>query len=311
MSRRSSSQGTALIALPLLATLLLFVAPASNAQELSPRAYWPSPVGTKVLISGYSYATGDVLLDPTIPLYGVDSRISTLFLGYLQSFELAGRSANFLVEAPYSWGSIRGLLGENPAKADFAGFNDLGLTLSVNLIGAPALTPEDFRALRTAPHPLLGASIKLVPPTGYYQDDRFINVGGNRWATRLQLGSILPLHRRWLLEVAAGAWLFGDDDDFPGGLREQDPIYAAELHLVHRFRPGLWLSLDANWFIGGRQTVDGVEREDLQRNTRLGATAVIPFLQRHAIKVGYSASARTRFGSDSEQVLVSYTLVLP
>ncbi|MEE4172616.1 MAG: transporter [Xanthomonadales bacterium] len=291
--------------------LLLFAAATASAQELSPRAYWPSPVGTRVLVSGYSYATGDVLLDPTIPLYGVDSRINTLFFGYLQSFDFAGRSANVLVEAPYSWGTTRGLLGETPAKADFAGFNDLGLTVSVNLLGAPALTPEDFGALREKPRPLLGASIKLVPPTGYYQEDRFINVGGNRWATRLQLGAILPLHRRWLLEGAVGAWLFGDDDDFPGGLREQDPIYAAELHLVHRFRPGLWVSFDTNWFTGGRQTVDGVEREDLQRNIRLGGTVVVPFLQRHAVKVGFSASARTRFGSDSNQLLVSYTYILP
>jgi hypothetical protein len=295
----------------LVAVLLLLALPTASAQELSPRAYWPSPVGTKVLISGYSHATGDVLLDPTIPVYGVDSRINTLFFGYLQSFDLAGRSANVLVEAPYSWGTTRGLLGETPAKADFAGFNDLAMTLSVNLLGAPALTPEDFRAFREEPQPLLGASVKLVPPTGYYQEDRFINVGGNRWATRLQLGTILPLHRRWLLEMDAGVWYFGDDGDFPGGRREQDPIYSAEVHLVHRFRPGLWASFDANWFTGGRQTVNGVEREDLQRNIRLGATVVVPFLQRHAIKAGFSASARTRFGSDSEQLLVSYTYVLP
>ena len=63
------------------------------AQELSPRAYWPAPVGTKVLVTGYSYSSGDVLLDPTIPIYGVDSRISTAFLGYVQTFALAGRNA--------------------------------------------------------------------------------------------------------------------------------------------------------------------------------------------------------------------------
>ncbi len=151
---------------------------------------------------------------------------------------------------------------------------------------------------------------KLVPPTGYYQSDRFINVGTNRWAGRLQLGAIFPLRPRWLLELDAGAWLFGDDDEYPGGRREQDPVYAFEAHLVHRFRPGLWVSVDGNWFTGGQQTIGGEEREDLQKNVRLGATVAVPFRGRHAVKFGFSTSARTRVGSDSEQYLVSYNLLL-
>jgi hypothetical protein len=280
------------------------------AQELSPRAYWPAPVGTKVLVTGYSHSSGDVLLNPTIPIYGVDSRISTAFLGYLQTISLAGRNANLLLEAPYSWGVTRGLLGDTQARKEFAGLNDLAATLSVNLLGAPAMSREDFQQLRAEPRPILGISFKLVPPTGYYHSDRFINVGSNRWAGRLQLGAIFPLRPRWLLELDAGAWLFGDDEDYAGGRREQDPIYAFEAHLVHRFRPGLWVSFDANYFTGGQQTIGGEKREDLQKNVRLGATMAVPFGGRHAVKFGFSTSARTRFGSDSEQLLVSYSLLL-
>ncbi len=291
--------------------LMLALAPvAVTAQEFSPRAYWPAPVGTKLLISGYSYSSGDVLLDPTIPIYGVDSRINTALLGYMQTFALAGRNANLVLEAPYSWGVTRGLLGDTQARAEFAGLNDLAATLSVNLLGAPAMTREDFQQLRAEPRPILGISLKLVPPTGYYREERFINVGSNRWAGRLQLGAIFPLRPRWLLELDAGAWLFGDDDDYPGGRREQDPIYAFEAHLVHRFRPGLWVSLDANWYRGGQQTIGGEEREDVQKNVRLGATVAVPFGGRHALKFGFSTAARTRYGSDSEQLLVSYSLLL-
>ena len=172
------------------------------------------------------------------------------------------------------------------------------------------MTREDFQQLRAEPRPILGISVKLVPPTGYYREERFINVGSNRWAGRLQLGAIFPLRPRWLLELDAGAWLFGDDEDYPGGRREQDPIYAFEAHLVHRLRPGLWGSLDVNWFTGGRQTIDGEELEDFQRNARIGATLAFPFLKRHAIKLGYSQGIRTEFGSDSEQVLVTYSVLL-
>ncbi|MEJ2385399.1 MAG: transporter [Xanthomonadales bacterium] len=293
-----------------LALALLLVPAGVAAQELSPRAYWPAPVGTRVLVTGYAHASGDVLLDPTLPVYGVDSRISTFFLGYVETFALGGRNANLLLEAPYSWGATRGLLGDTPARTEFAGLNDLAATLSVNLLGAPALTTDEFAQLRAQPRPIVGVSFKLVPPTGYYHSDRFINVGSNRWAGRLQLGAMFPLRPRWLLELDAGAWLFGDDADYPGGRREQDPIYAFEAHLVHRIRPGLWASFDVNAFVGGRQTIDGEEREDLQRNTRLGATVAVPFLGRHVVKFGYSTAARTRFGSDSEQLLLTYQFLI-
>jgi hypothetical protein len=293
-----------------LALAIALASPNLAAQELSPRAYWPAPVGTQVFITGYAHASGDVLLDPTLPIYGVDSRINTLFAGYLRTFELAGRNANLLLEAPYSWGVTRGLLEDTQARADFAGLNDLAATLSVNLIGAAALTREEFQQMRAAPRPIVGVSLKLAPPTGYYRRDRFINVGSNRWAGRVQLGAILPLRPRWLLELDAGVWLFGDDDEYPGGRRAQDPIYALETHLVYRFRPGLWASLDINWYTGGRQTIGGEEREDRQRNVRLGATLAFPFRQRHALKLGYSTATRTRSGSDSDQILVSYQFLL-
>jgi len=293
-----------------LVLILALVPVVVVAQELSPRAYWPTPVGTRLLISGYSYSSGDVLLDPTLPIYDVDSRINTAFIGYMQTFSLAGRNANLVLEAPYSWGVTHGLLLDTQASAHFAGFNDLAATLSVNLLGAPALTREDFQQLRAEPRPILGVSLKVVPPTGQYHSDQFINVGSNRWAGRLQMGAIFPLRPRWLLELDAGAWLFSDDADYPGGRREQDPIYAFEAHLIHRFRPGLWVSLDVNRFTGGQQTIGGEKREDSQKNVRLGVTFAVPFRVRHAVKLGFNTAVYTRYGSDSEQLLVSYNLLL-
>ena len=57
--------------------VLWIVATAASAQDLTPRAYWPTPNGTKVAIIGYSYVRGDVLLDPSVPLSGVDSNAHT------------------------------------------------------------------------------------------------------------------------------------------------------------------------------------------------------------------------------------------
>jgi len=280
------------------------------AQDLTPRAYWPTPKGTKVAIIGYSHVRGDVFFDPSVPLSGVDSKIHTGLAAFLQTFSLWGRTATIVVDLPYSWGTTEGLLEDEPARADYSGLGDLGATLSVNLLGAPSMTRADFQSLRAEPHLIVGASLKVIAPTGRYDDERLINVGANRWAARFELGSIVPLHRKWLLELDAGLWWFTDNDDFLTGTREQEPIYNVQAHLIRRFKPGFWASLDANYFVGGRQTIGGDELGDVLHNVRVGGMVVVPFGGRHAIKAGYFIGARTSFGADFDQLLVTYQVLL-
>jgi hypothetical protein len=271
----------------LLATLL---PPLAMAQELTPRAYWPAPVGTQVLSVGAVHTSGDIIPDPSLPISGLDSEINSLQVGYLRTLDLFGRSANLIVNLPYADGDTivdSDIVGR--VERDYRGVGDLGLTLSVNLIGAPALTPEAFAALRRDPPPIIGASLRVVAPTGKYDEDRVINVGANRWAAKLEVGSIIVLQPKWLLEFAAGAWFFGDNDEFLGNrTREQNPIYSAEVHLVHRFRPGFWASLDFNGYKGGRSRVDGQRLDDLQRDSKAGFTLVFPFATGQAIKASYA-----------------------
>jgi len=284
-------------------------ATVASAQELSPRAYWPAPKGTKVAAFGYQYSWGDVVSDPSLPIYGVDSRISTGLAGYRQTFDLIGRTANFLVEVPYTWGSSVGELAGETVRRDFSGVGDMSVTLSANLVGAPSMTPEEFRELRANPHPLLGASVKVLVPTGAYEADRLFNVGANRWAMKVELGYTLPVRARWLLEIEMGAWIFSDNEDFLGRTREQASVLATEIHLVRRFRPGFWASLDFNYYTGGRSTIGGIQLGDLQRNSRLGGTVVVPFRGRHAIKAGYSTGVVTGSGGDYNMLLVSYQVL--
>jgi hypothetical protein len=279
------------------------------AQDLTPRAYWPAPRGTKVAVTGYSYASGDVLFDPSIPLYGVDSSINAAILAYLQTFSLWGRTTNLVVELPYSWGTTEGMIGDIPARSDFSGLGDATVKVAVNLLGAPTMTPADFQKLRADPRPILGASLKVLAPTGSYDSDRLINVGANRWAAKVELGYQIPIRPKWMLEFEAGAWFFGDDEDYLPGEREQEPVLAGEVHLVKRLKPGFWASLDLNYFTGGRQTIGGNELEDVQRNSRLGGTVVVPFKGRHAIKIGYSRGVVTKYGTDYRQLIVTYQVL--
>lgn len=300
--------------LPAIAALLIWLASvlsadAASAQELSPRAYWPVPTGTKVALVGYTYSFGDVLTDPSLPIVGVDSRISTSLVAYGHSLNLWGRMANLLVELPFSWGTTKAGLEGDVARRDFSGVGDLGVTLAVNLRGAPSMTLAEFRELRENPHPILGASVKILVPIGRYEANKLINVGANRWAVKAELGYMNPVRPRWLLELQLGAWFFGDNDDFLGMTREQQPVVAVQGHLVRRFRSGFWGSLDLNYFAGGRSTVGGEARADLQRNSRFGATVMVPIHRRHGIKLKYSLGVVTETGGDFDTLLMSYQVL--
>lgn len=294
----------------LLSVALGLCASVGTSQELTPRAYWPAPRGTQVLVVGYNFSTGDVVTDPSLPVVGVNSDIHLGLIAYGRTLSLWGRTANFLIALPYSKGTTLGELEGEPTRRDFSGVADVGFTLSVNLLGAPSMTPAEFRELRQNPRPILGASVKVVAPTGAYDAEKLINISSNRWAVKGELGYIIPIKPRWLLEFELAGWLIGDNDDFLGMTREQDPVLAGQLHLVRRFRPGFWASLDLNYYTGGRSTIGGVEVGDLQRNSRVGATVVVPFRRRHAVKVGYSAGVVTESGGDYETLLLSFTTLV-
>lgn len=276
------------------------------AQDLTPRTYWPAPKGTKLLIFGYAYQSGDVVTDPSIPITGVDSRINSAVLAYQQTIDLFGRTGNLQFELPYVDGTTTGMVSDVPGRRDVAGVGDIAATLTINLRGAPSMSPEEFQQLRQSPRPILGASIKIVAPTGEYEADKLINIGTNRWAVRFRFGYVRPLSPKWLLEISAGAWFFQDNDDFLGETRKQDPIGALNVHLVRRFSPGFWASLDLNYYLGGHTTVGAERRADLQRNSRLGLSVAYPFRRRHAVKLGISEGVVTESGGDFRTINLNY-----
>ena len=280
------------------------------AQDLAPRTYWPAPKGTQLLIIGYAHQTGDIVTDPSIPITGVDSTIDSGVLVFRQSLGFFGRSGNIQLELPYVDGTTTGMVSDEPGRRDVAGLGDASATLTINLVGAPSMSPTEFRELRQTPQPILGASIKVQAPTGKYEADRLINVGTNRWAMRFQLGYIQPLTPKWLLEVSAGAWFFEDNDEFLDETRKQDPIGALSVHLIRRFRPGFWASLDLNYYVGGHSTVGSERRADLQRNSRAGLSLAYPFSRKHAVKLGISEGVVTESGGDFRAITLNYVYVI-
>jgi len=291
--------------------LLYLCSSTSSAQELTPRAYWPAPKGTIVAVLGYKYSFGDILTDPSIPVFGVDSKIHVAYVGYIQTFSLFNRTTNLLIELPYTWATTSGFFltpdSEIPDTRVMSGIADFGITFSINIFGAPTMDLKGFQELRSNPCQIFGASLKILLPTGAYEEDKLINIGSNRLAFKPELGYIIPIQEKWLLELELGMWIFTDNAEFLDQTRKQDPIFASQFHLIRRFKPGFWAAFNANYYWGGSSNLSD---EDFQRNSKIGITMAYPFESRHVVKLGFSMGLITETGENFKSFLLAYQILL-
>ena len=285
--------------------MAVFLSPAA-AQELEPGAYTVSPVGINVLNVGYVFNTGDVNFDPSLPVEEASARIHTVSLSYARAMGLAGRSATLLVAFPLVDGHLEGLVAGQPAAADRFGFADMRFRVGVNLYGSPARRPAEFA--KTPPARLnVGASVLVVAPTGQYDPERLVNLGTHRWAFKPE-AAIIRNMGKWMFEIYGGAWLFTDNDEFYQGesTRSQEPLASFQFSLRHTFRPGMWLSGNANFYAGGRTQIEQIAKQDFQTNSRVGATFAMPLGTRNAVRVAVSRGAYTTIGADFVGISASF-----
>jgi hypothetical protein len=285
----------------LLATYVLALGGGgAHAEDIEPRAYSNAPVGINFLIAGYAYAEGGLAADASVPLTNANLQTHTTVLAYARSLDLWGRSGKFDVVIPYSWLSGNAQYAGQPVERAVSGFGGPRLRLSMNFIGAPALSMKAFAGYQQ--DLIVGAGLQVGLPTGQYDADKLINIGSNRWFVKPELG-VSKAWGPWTLELSTAATIFGDNEDFLGGQRrEQDPIYSLQGHLVYSFRSGIWAALTGTYFTGGRTTTDGVEGNDLQKTSRVAATLALPVTRRHSIKLYASTGLSLRTGTDFDAI---------
>ena len=289
----------------LIMGILLLAPAAASAQELEPGAYWPIPTGLHIVTAVNSFNWGDLAFDASAPIDEASATINTTAFAFTRAFGLAGRSANLGIVLPVVGGHLEGRYLGEPAEAGRFGLGDPRFRLGLNLYGAPAMTPRVFASYR--PGTLLGVSLTAAPPLGQYDETKLINLGTNRWSFKPEVG-ISHAFGQWVAEGMAGVWLFTDNAEFVGGrTRSQDPIAAIQGHLTFRFKPNVWLAADANYYTGGRTTIDGNANLDLQRNSRIGATFSSGLGRSQAIRMSVSRGAYTTIGADFTSIGASYS----
>ncbi|HEY6374592.1 MAG TPA: transporter [Edaphobacter sp.] len=280
-----------------LTLISVLLVSAGSAQDLEPRAYSPSPVGTTFVGVGFGRSSGDISFDPTVPITNAQATLYSPVLGLGQTFAVFGRQALFTATLPYAWGNASGDVGNNEESAYRSGLADVKGRFSVILRGSPAMSPKEFMK-RTHRNFIIGTSLTFTAPAGQYSGEKLINIGTNRWSFKPELGVSYPV-KKLDLDLYAGAWFFTDNGNFyPGQLtRSQEPLTAVQAHVSYTVRRSLWVAVDSTWYGGGVATAGNGPPSGRQSNSRLGATVSLPLAKRQSFKISYSSGVSGRIGS--------------
>ena len=260
--------------------------------DLEPRAYSNTPIGLNFLVAGYTFTSGGVAIDASLPLKDAHIEVHGATLAYARSFELFGQSAKFDVVLPQAWLSGTAEFAGQPRERAVSGLADPRFRLSANFYGASALSMKDFQGYRQ--DLIVGGSVYVWAPWGQYDPSKLVNLGTNRWALKAELG-ISKAIGSWTLEFVPGITTYADNTDFlDGHKRRQDPMYSVQLHAIYGFESGVWVALDGTYFTGGHTSVDGVQNDDRLSNSRAGLTVAIPIDRSSSIKVYGISGISTR-----------------
>jgi hypothetical protein len=295
-----------------IGVVALFLCRMASAQDLAPRAYVITPIHSNAVVTSYSFFTGNIDFAGGLPITDASATANLGSLSVFHSMRTFGRTASLNIALPYAQANFKGSVFGNQTNVYRSGLGDSVYRFSVNLWGGPAMDAQHY--VKWHQRTLLGASIRMVAPTGQYDSTKLINIGANRWGFKPEVG----LSRRWghwLLDAYFGTWLYTTNPKFfsqnqynPGILvQTQAPIYALEAHLSYDVKPRLWVSFDGNFWWGGKTSLNGRQNNaSEQRNSRLGATASVPVTKHQAVKFSYNNGAYIKYGGNFQNVTVGW-----
>ena len=298
--------------LPLVGFCSATVAGTALAQDVEPRALSPAPVGTNAVGAALSGSFGNVLLDKTLPVEDLDGTIFSLVPSYTRYFGTFGLTTRLTAVVPFVTGSWDAVVKTEPitpvdTTIHRTGVGDAVLNATVFLVGAPAMTRQEFRDYRAKT--VFGFNLRLKVPIGQYDPSKLVNLGSNRW----QVAPALALSH-WIgnlsLEAYAIAWLFSDNDALLGdNVLSQAPLYAFQFNVGYNFKRNLWLSAGVRQTDGGRTTLNGVQRDDPTKNTRIGIVLGLPIATGHTLKLVGTTGIRSTAGTDFDTVVVQWVYI--
>jgi len=291
----------------IITVLIFFFSVLAQAQDLEPRAYANVPKGINVLALGYGYNKGNVLSDPSLPISDFKINTQIIAVNYIHSFGLANKLARVQVSLPMA--DMQGHLTQNGEliTGSRTGLADMRIRFGVNLTGSPALERKDFRTYQQKA--IFGVSLVTSVPTGRYYDDKKINIGGNRWAFKPEIG-VSKRFQHIYAEAYVGTWFYTlNTDYFNGNELKQKPTISFQAHASYYFNNQMWLGFNTNWYKVGEVAINGVYTGDTQKDWRVGATFSVPITKSQSLRLQYHTGIYADLGLNYDSLTLAYQYV--
>jgi hypothetical protein len=284
------------------------IVPQSNllqAQELEPRLLTNIPLKSNVFVVGYGYASGNILLDPAVPIEDFNAKMNSFVAAYARSLKLFGMSAKFDVVVPYSTADWSGTYNGNYEESSQTGFGDIRMRFSLNFLGAPPISLAELKEYK--PKTIMGFSAQVIAPTGDYDSSILPNLGSNRWTLKTQLGLAQHFNNNWLMEFYLSGWFFASNNNYLNGQElKQTPFVGIKAHAIKTFSNGIWITADSGYGYGGKPSVNGVQKDVTISSFILGVSVAVPIAKAHTIRLAGKSSFRILQGPDFDGVFLTY-----
>ena len=277
-----------------LAFIFVFVSNL-NSQELEPRNYSVLPKNLNGIAVGYSLSSGAIVTDATSPLSDFSVVSHSVMIGAVRTFSLFGKLARIQAILPFVYMSGDVKVNGRDTSGTKTGLGDPRIRIGVNILGSPVLSPNEYQKFKE--ETVLGASLVVSLPAGNYDNSKLVNLGSNRWGFKPEIGFSYA-YDRFYFELFGGVWLFTSNNEFLQTKKmKQDPIYSVQAHALYVFSRGIWFGVNGNYFYGGKSQIDGIYRDDIMKNSRIGCVLGYSINAFHSFKLQAHTGIETASGS--------------
>jgi len=252
------------VALLALAVVLPKLSCAADSRD-----YIPAPPGTFLFCTYFRHIAGNTL-------YKAGRKTSSDFnltenIGILRPVYYTSIGNALYGSAPFTI-DPQALIPFGEAQLDGAAVG--GAQLSNSGFADPVLLTTFWFV--NAPEKKLWAGLTpyVTLPLGSYDRHHGLNLGGNRWAVKPELGVVKGIGERGYLDLIVNGEFYTKNDDYGTGTDpvtlEQDALLGIEAHASYDISKQWFVSLDYYLASGGETTVAGVKQNDRQENHALG-----------------------------------------